>query len=52
MKNRYYRYFFKKDFGLIRNVLYDLLNKILGFSSSKVYCLKSSREIKKMIKKK
>ena len=47
MKNRYYRYFSKKNFGLIKNVLYDLLNKILGFSPSKICCLKSSEEIKK-----
>ena len=47
MKNRYYRYFSKKNFGLIKNVLYDLLNKILGFSPSKICCLKFSEEIKK-----
>lgn len=47
MKNRYYRYFSKKKFGLIKNVLYDLLNKIIGFSPSKICCLKSSEEIKK-----
>lgn len=45
--NRYYRYFLKKDYGLIKNAIYDLLNKFLGFSPYIAFTVKVTGKLPK-----